>query len=225
MYIHAMSAGFVRRISLPTRREEVRALFRNAILEAAESVFAEKGFHAARIQDIAARARIAVGTVYNHFAQKEDMLAALLEERTEEMLDQLAPSTLDPRAFEARLTARIGRMLRYVEQHRPFFAIAAEHGLLGTSSASATSALAGKRLRKVERFRERFGALVAEGVAEQVLEPMDGDILVRFLGGALRAFLLSALHEPRPDVEGEASVIVDLFLHGAARRKTRRRTP
>src|SRR5262249_11395598 len=64
----------------PRRREEARALFRNAILEAAEEVFAERGFHGARIQDIAARARLAVGTVYNHFGQKEDVLRALLEE-------------------------------------------------------------------------------------------------------------------------------------------------
>ena len=57
-------------------RSEAKALFRNAILDAAEIVFAERGFHEARIQDIAARARIAVGTVYNHFETKEDVLAA-----------------------------------------------------------------------------------------------------------------------------------------------------
>lgn len=196
-------------------------MFRNAILEAAESVFAETGFHAARIQDIADRARIAVGTVYNHFEQKEDVLAALLEERTEQMLDQVAASPDDPAGFEARLTARLGRMLRYVENHRAFFTIAAEHGLVGTGSVAATNALAGKRLRKVERFRQLFGALVDEGIAEQVLEPMDREVLVRFLSGALRAFLVSALNDPRPDVQSEAAVIVDLFLHGASRRQGR----
>ena len=66
-----MSRGSTR-----TVREEAKQLFRNAILEAAEIVFSERGFHAARIQDIAARARIAVGTVYNHFEQKEDVLAS-----------------------------------------------------------------------------------------------------------------------------------------------------
>ena len=41
---------------LPRRRDEARALFRNAILDAAESVFAQRGFHGARIQDIAEQA-------------------------------------------------------------------------------------------------------------------------------------------------------------------------
>ena len=68
------------------RREEVRDLFRTAILDAAEAVFAEDGFEAARIQDIAARARIGVGTVYNHFDKKEDVLAELVDERTGEVI-------------------------------------------------------------------------------------------------------------------------------------------
>ena len=45
--------------------------------------------------------------------------------------------------------------------------------------------------------------------------------MVRFLGGTLRAFVLSTLDEPRPDADRNASTIVELFLHGAARRKAR----
>src|SRR5579864_7364661 len=94
----------------PRRRDEARALFRNAILDAAEAVFAERGFHGARIQDIAVRARIAVGTVYNHFEHEDEVLAALLEDRSEEMLAQLAPAPGDPRAFTQRLTTRVARV-------------------------------------------------------------------------------------------------------------------
>src|SRR5580692_6415702 len=83
------------------RRDEARALFRNAILDAAETVFAERGFHGARIQDIAVVARIAVGTLYNHFDHKDEVLAALLEQRSEELLAQLAPAPTDPRAWPA----------------------------------------------------------------------------------------------------------------------------
>ena len=96
------------------RRDEARALFRNAILDAAEAVFAERGFHGARIQDIAERARTAVGTVYNHFEDKDDVLGALLEKRSEEMASQLHDVPDDRGPFEARLRARVGRL----EQHR-----------------------------------------------------------------------------------------------------------
>jgi AcrR family transcriptional regulator len=205
---------------LPRRRDEARALFRNAILDAAEGVFAERGFHGARIQDIAERARIAVGTVYNHFAQKDDVLSALLDERTEELLAQLRPSTDDPLSFPDRLEARIARMLSYVERHRAFFAIANEHGLF--AGAVAPSARAGTRkLRKVEEFRALFRAVIDEGVASGNLEPIGGDALSRFLGGTIRAFILSSL-ETTADPPGHATSIVDLFLHGAARRKAKK---
>src|SRR5580693_701847 len=202
---------------LPRRRDEARALFRNAILDAAEAVFAERGFHGARIQDIAARARIAVGTVYNHFVQKDDVLSALLEERTEELLAQLLARVDDPKTFRGLLEARVGRMLSYVERHRAFFAIANEHGLF--AGAAAPGARVGtKRLRHVENFRAVFLTLVEEGIASGDIEPMDGGALARFLGGTMRACVLSSLVEGDTDARQHAAMTVDLFLHGAARR-------
>jgi AcrR family transcriptional regulator len=210
--------------ALPRRRDEARALFRNAILDASEAVFAERGFHGARIQDIAARARIAVGTVYNHFAHKDDVLAALLELRSEELVAQLRPVRGDPKPFEARLRARVARVLAYVDAHRPFFAIANEHGLFAGTAAPGARA-AKKRLRRVEAFRAVFRALVEEGIASGDIEPLDGDALVRFFGGTIRAFVLSSIDrdETPADADVQAATIVDLFLHGAARRKARRR--
>jgi TetR/AcrR family fatty acid metabolism transcriptional regulator len=204
---------------LPRRRDEARALFRNAILDAAETVFAQRGFHGARIQDIAAQARIAVGTVYNHFSHKDEVLSALLEERTEEMLAQLLATDHAPN-FEARLRARVASLLAYVEQHRAFFAVATEHGVF--AGAAAPGAPSTKRLRRVEKFRAAFRAIVEEGIASGELEPLGADALARFLGGTIRAFLLSSLAERDPDVVADTATIVDLFLRGAARRRTRR---
>lgn len=201
-----------------SRREEAKALFRNAILDAAERVFAERGFHVARIQDVAREARIGVGTVYNHFEQKEDLLRALLEERTECMLAQLEPLPSDPEAFEARLTVRLTRVLAYVEQHRSFIPLAMEHGILGKGTAAGDALCCGHRMRQVERFRASFRALVEEGLAAGALEPMDAQHLVWFLAAALRTFALGALEQKAPSLAPLAPTITRLFLHGAARK-------
>jgi len=205
----------------PSRRDEARALFRNAILDSAEAVFAQRGFHGARIQDIAARARTAVGTVYNHFEDKDDVLHALLEERTEQMLEQLRLRPGDPTPFRGRLEARVGRLLAYVSEHRAFFAIANEHGLFA-GSATPGAGGSGRALKRVERFRALFRALVQEGVASGDLERIEGDALVRFLGGTIRAFVLSSLAKGDADASEQARMVVDLFLHGASRRGTKR---
>jgi len=212
----------MRSAPLPRRRDEARALFHNAILDAAEAVFADRGFHGARIQDIAKRARIAVGTVYNHFEDKDAVLAALLEQRAEEMISQLRPRPDDPRPFAQRLRARVARVLAHVDAHRAFFAIANEHGLFAGPVAPSARART-RRLRKVEAFHAVFRAFIDEGIASRDLEPIGGDALARFLGGTIRAFVLSSLADGSADAKAHAASIVDLFMNGAARRKARKR--
>ena len=60
-----------------TRRKQARP---GEILDAALGVFAEKGFAAARMEDIAARAGVTKGTIYLYFPSKEDVFKTLARE-------------------------------------------------------------------------------------------------------------------------------------------------
>jgi TetR/AcrR family fatty acid metabolism transcriptional regulator len=71
------------------QRQEREAL----ILQAAEEVLMEKGYHETSIDEIASRVGIAKGTVYLHFASKEDLVFALFEQDLEKFL-QLVDSTV-----------------------------------------------------------------------------------------------------------------------------------
>lgn len=59
---------------------------RVAILEAAIEVFAERGYHAARVSDIAKVAQVADGTIYLYFRNKEELLLKIFEEKMELLL-------------------------------------------------------------------------------------------------------------------------------------------
>lgn len=201
----------------PRRRDEARELFRQAILDAAETVFAARGFHQARIQDIAEQARIAVGTVYNHFAQKEDVFAALLDARMAAMAEAVAPREGDPAGFEALLTARVGRLLTLIEEHRGFYAIATHYGLFSPPLIDEARALAGNSMRRIERFRAALRALIERGIDEGLLLPIEPRLLAGFLGGAIRALVHVAVLEGKPRVDSLLPDILRLFLHGAAR--------
>ncbi len=52
---------------------------RTRILDAAESVFARAGFHAATMQDVAAEAGMSPGNLYRYFASKDAIIAAMAE--------------------------------------------------------------------------------------------------------------------------------------------------
>jgi TetR/AcrR family transcriptional regulator, fatty acid metabolism regulator protein len=73
-------------------QEQLIAARQAQILDAAVKVFAEKGYHRATIPDIAKQAKIAVGTIYNYFGKKEDLLLALLHRmnETDQREDNLA---------------------------------------------------------------------------------------------------------------------------------------
>ncbi len=57
---------------------------RRRLLEAAREVFAESGFEAT-MDDVAARAGVGVGTAYRRFANKEELIAALFQDRLDEL--------------------------------------------------------------------------------------------------------------------------------------------
>ena len=71
----------------PTRRERERERHRNEILDAAEAVFSEKGYHGTTVEDVAARAEFSVGTLYNFFAGKDELYNVLIEERLQQLRD------------------------------------------------------------------------------------------------------------------------------------------
>lgn len=52
---------------------------RKQILKAASKVFAEKGYHGARISDVAEEASVAYGLVYHYFGNKEGLLRSIFE--------------------------------------------------------------------------------------------------------------------------------------------------
>src|SRR5215813_11735138 len=114
---------------------------RQRILQAAAKVFARKGYHGARVSEIARRADVADGTIYLYFRNKEDILVSLFDEVMIEHLRQ-------GREELAKLQGGAPEKLR---------AIARRHlGLLGGNRDLAV--VFQVELRQSTKFMERFTA-------------------------------------------------------------------
>lgn len=86
------------------------------IVVAALEVFAEKGFAAARLDDIAARAGVSKGAVYLYFATKEDVFRAVVEQGVAPNVGALhAAVAQDGQSFPALLRAFVGVMSGMIE--------------------------------------------------------------------------------------------------------------
>ena len=73
------------------REKPQRGERRSAILEAAIDTFAERGFHHARVSDVARKAGVADGTIYLYFKSKDDLLISLFEEKMEQIENDVPP--------------------------------------------------------------------------------------------------------------------------------------
>ena len=91
------------------------------ILAAAAELFARHRFHEARMEDIAALAEVAKGTIYRYFRDKDELYLALLRLAGDAIQDRLAAchdAALDPRR---RLVLMVGSIIAYFDEQPHLF--------------------------------------------------------------------------------------------------------
>ena len=99
-------------ISAGTRRKG--ELTAERILDAAEALFAERGYDGTTLRDVAARVGLRIPSLYNHFASKESLYAAVLERGIGPVLEVLSEfvATGDARARDSgRVIERVIALL------------------------------------------------------------------------------------------------------------------
>lgn len=88
------------------------------IFQAAIDIFSERGFDKATMDDIAARANVAKGTIYYHFKSKEELFLFLVEEGIDllqESVNELIQSEMSGRQ---KLDTAIRQQIRFFAQYR-----------------------------------------------------------------------------------------------------------
>jgi AcrR family transcriptional regulator len=92
---------------------------RAAILDAALSVFADRGYHNSSIDDIAREGGVSKALIYEHFASKQGLYAELLEQHAGVLFSSLAEAISEAgRSAPARLEVGFDAFYRFVEEHR-----------------------------------------------------------------------------------------------------------
>lgn len=199
-----MSVGSVRQ----ALREQLRESVSVAILEAAEDLIAAKGLSGAPLLQIAKRAGVAVGTLYNYFEDRDALIRALFEMRRGTLRPQLrAAVTKHPDApFEERLRLFVRDALAVFEAHRKFVKVAIETEHLKFSPSTTAQDLIAA-----------IGELVKVGVKERVVDGKHAELLPLVVAGSIRAVVLRRIGENRKLDEADADALVTLFLDGARR--------
>jgi AcrR family transcriptional regulator len=130
---------------------------RTQIAGAARELFAERGYAAVAVDEIARHAGISPPVVYDHFDSKQDLYAHVVERQAADLATRVALATGEVSGGKARLRASFDA----------FFALAEEQPLVAGDDPRAHAALAdvlasGGRLFADERDRDRALDLTAQ---------------------------------------------------------------
>jgi AcrR family transcriptional regulator len=135
-------------------RERQKADRSRRILEAASRLFRDHGYGAIRIDDIAQAADVSAGTLYNYFANKGDLLLAIVSMEVEEVLESGKSVVAHPPSDVAEsLGTLIGtyydHSLYYLSKEMWRTAMAISIEAPGTPFSARYTALDGKLARQV----------------------------------------------------------------------------
>jgi TetR/AcrR family transcriptional regulator, fatty acid metabolism regulator protein len=187
---------------------------RTRITDAAVAVFAEKGFHAARVSDVAKRAGVADGTIYLYFKNKEDLLLSIFEEKMGLLITELTQSWVgidDP----------LDKMRAYARHH---FRQLQEHPDLAqvfqVELRQSHKFLREYRPEKLWEYLGAFRALVEDAQERGLVRPeVDPFLTMWAIFGALDELSIQwvlARKREKFNLEAAADQVVDMFLYGMA---------
>jgi AcrR family transcriptional regulator len=202
----------------PVRKPQqaAREAFRADLRLAAERVFADKGFVATKMIDVAREAGVAVGTLYNYFPSKETIFEELCATRSADFHARLLETGKGEPPL-ARLQLLVRSVLDYIDEHGALFAVFVERG--GTAEYDIERIGGSATERSHERFLRLLESTIAAAVeARQLRSDVPVASMASLLSGALNGATYAWLKRRRRGrLSDAADDLISLFLHGARR--------
>lgn len=185
---------------------------RSLITEAAVEVFAERGFHQARVSDIARRAGVADGTIYLYFKNKEDLLLSIFEEKMDYLLAGLRDALADTADPIERIRRFAAFHFRQVRENRSVAEV------LQIELRLSNKFLKEYRPEKLWAYLGVFGQIVREGQASGRFRPeLDPFITMWAFFGAMDEIAMQWVLSRKTDrfaLEMAADQVADIFIRG-----------
>ena len=151
-------------------------LYRKHILEAAEQVFAERGYDSAKLQEISTRAGLSMGTIYSVFASKDELFLALLEARGSELRDLARGVASTNGSARQALDRLIEAYIDYFVGHPTFLAM---HLKLGHSWVLEPASESEGQVRIWQEIHDSQSDIFRRGTAEGAFVEEDPRILAK----------------------------------------------
>ena len=208
-----MTVQLTERTVVATKEEILKNYRVSEILEAARRTIGRFGFEGTTIDRVADEARIAKGTIYLYFPNKEALLHSAVVEGIRDLVQELAGCDDTSRPPLERLAGLIRSMFKTQRTHEDFFkALILDSRFVSYEPGDRR----GEELRSIYlQWVDYFAGVLrcaAEAGAIRAPDPqLAALMLAEMMTAPLRRRLLMLTDAP---VEDDAEAVIDMFLHG-----------
>ena len=181
------------------------------IIDAATDIFAKKGFHQARISEIAREAQIADGTIYIYFESKDDILISLFEAQMNVVLDNMVEKISEQNNPIKKLEKFALTHLQLIEQNKNLAEI------IQVEIRQSSKFMKEYKNEKFTQYLDLVGDIIQDGQEKGIFKKdVIPSVAKRAFFGALdemsRFWVLSS--RKRYDIKTSAKQISEYFLNG-----------
>src|SRR5215207_9203495 len=183
-------------------RAERSAQTRAELMASARQLFLRRGFHAASLELVAEEAGFTIGAVYSRFGSKADLFLAILDERIDQLVAEVAQVARLDQPLPAHAELLAGRRMALLEREREWFPLVVEFW---------------SHAARHERLVQAYAGLIEADYARLGLTlPLAPEVLARAVVAMGNGVALERLADPDRVPDGLLSTMAISFLRGAA---------
>jgi AcrR family transcriptional regulator len=191
----------------PQRREQ--------LIGVARELFADQGFEATSMEEIAERAKVSKPVVYEHFKSKEGIYAVIIDREVRSLVDRIK-GALSPGHPRRTIVRAVDTFLEYIESEQAGFRILVRDAPDGSGRGSLPSVL--------DEIAQAVEELLAGELKDRGFSPKMAPVLSRCLVGMIAMPGQWWLEEGKPRRRDVADQIVNLAWNGLGGLRHRRTT-
>lgn len=181
---------------------------KRAIFEAAIKVFSESGYDGATMDDIAASAGVAKGTLYYHFKSKEEIFKFIIDEGSNVVREELQSALAKETSTKLKLRILCKVQLELVYKNRDLFKV-------------IMSQLWGQEIRQhelrdtIESYIKHLEGYLKDAMAQGFIKKGEPRFMAyNFIGTICASAIYELINEDRTDVNEVIDNLVQYILRG-----------
>ena len=187
---------------------------RHRILDAAEDVFSQMGYHDAPVEEIGRVTSLSKGGIYFHFPSKEDLFFAVLDRLAGRLESRINQAIATSPSHLAGAEAAIKEVVHALSRRRKLARLLLIQGYSMGNSFQQT------RSRIFNRFAGMIERQLSLAVENGELPPIDCKVAARIWLGAISEVLIHWLYSEGPSPEDALPTLLKMFTNSLTAAQT-----